>query len=132
MNIEIKEQFIPSAEQVIELYLSAGLRRPLEEPKRIQKMLDNANLTLTAYDGDLLVGIARSLTDFSYCCYLSDLAVREEYQTQGIGKLLIQRTQEILGDEVMILLLSAPNAMSYYPHVGFTYVENAFMLPRKS
>jgi len=94
-------------------------------------MIENANLTLTAWDGEKLVGIARAVTDFSYCCYLSDLAVDRAYQRQGIGKELIRRMRQMLGDEVMILLLAAPEAMEYYPHIGFSKVENGWLIRRK-
>ncbi len=80
---------------------------------------------------ETLVGIARCLTDFAYCCYLSDLAVDREYQRQGIGKQLVKRVQEAIGDESMLLLLAAPTAMDYYPYIGFNKVDNAWMLPRK-
>ena len=119
------------AAQVAQLFRSSGIRRPVDDLKRIQKMIENANLTLTAWDGDTLVGIARAVTDFSYCCYLSDLAVDRAYQRQGIGKELIRRMREILGDEVMMLLLAVPEAMEYYPHIGFEKVENAWRIPRK-
>jgi GNAT superfamily N-acetyltransferase len=94
-------------------------------------MIENANLTLTAWDGERLVGIARTLTDFSYCCYLSDLAVHRDHQRKGIGKELVRRLREMLGDEVMILLLAAPEAMEYYPKIGFEKAENAWKVPRK-
>jgi N-acetylglutamate synthase-like GNAT family acetyltransferase len=85
---------------------------------------------VTAWDKDKLVGIARSLTDFSYCCYLSDLAVRKDYQKGGIGKKLIALTKEYIGDHAMLLLLSAQTAMDYYPKVGFQKVENGFIIKR--
>jgi ribosomal protein S18 acetylase RimI-like enzyme len=103
----------------------------MEDLERIQRMIQHANLILTAWDGEKLVGIARALTDFSYCCYLSDLAVDREYQRHGIGKELIRRLRESLGDEVMLLLLAAPEATDYYPHIGFEKAENAWRIPRK-
>ncbi|MCI2430895.1 GNAT family N-acetyltransferase [Candidatus Acetothermia bacterium] len=120
-----------AAQQVAELFRASGIRRPVDDLERIQKMTKNANLTLTAWEGEKLVGIARALTDFSYCCYLSDLAVHRDYQRRGIGKELVQRMHEILGDEVMILLLAAPEAMEYYPKIGFEKAENAWKVPRK-
>jgi predicted N-acetyltransferase YhbS len=120
-----------AAQQVAELFRASGIRRPVDDLERIQKMTENANLTLTAWEGEKLVGIARALTDFSYCCYLSDLAVHRDYQRRGIGKELVQRTHEILGDEVMILLLAASEAMEYYPKIGFEKAENAWKIPRK-
>ncbi len=120
----------PEAAEVAELYRRAGLRRPVDDLERIAKMIAYANLIICARDGERLVGVARALTDFSFCCYLSDLAVDAEYQRQGIGKALIERVHEAIGEEAMLLLLSAPNAMPYYPHVGFQAVENGWIIPR--
>lgn len=131
MEITYRENTPVTVEQVIELYRSAGLRRPIDDKPRLQTMLDNANLTLTAWDSDRLIGVARALTDFAYCCYLSDLAVHADYQRQGIGKELVYRMKARLGDRVMLLLLHAPAAAGYYPRIGFTKVENGWILPRK-
>jgi GNAT superfamily N-acetyltransferase len=93
-------------------------------------MVAHANLFVTARDGGKLVGVARSLTDFTYCCYLSDLAVDKDYQRQGIGRVLIEKTREAVGDS-MVLLLSAPQAMAYYPHIGMPKADNAFIFRRR-
>jgi ribosomal protein S18 acetylase RimI-like enzyme len=77
-----------------------------------------------------LVGVSRSLTDFCYCCYLSDLAVRKEYQTSGIGKKLIELTKSVIGDQTALILLSAPAAMEFYPKIGFSKIENGFIIKR--
>jgi GNAT superfamily N-acetyltransferase len=98
MEITYKFDVIPSPEEIIEVYSSAGLNRPVHDVSRIEKMYVNSNLVVTAWEGATLVGVARSLTDFCYCCYLSDLAVREEYKKQGIGKKLIELTKEKLGE----------------------------------
>ncbi|QSF46748.1 GNAT family N-acetyltransferase [Paenibacillus tianjinensis] len=118
------------ASQAAELFISAGLRRPVDDLRRIGRMLEHADILITAWDGDRLVGVARAITDFSLCCYLSDLAVRKEYQHQGIGKELIHVLRGQLGEEVMLLLLSAPTAMDYYPKIGFVKLVNAFEYPR--
>jgi predicted N-acetyltransferase YhbS len=117
-------------DQVIELYKAStlGERRPIDERERFAAMLKNANLVITAWDGDLLVGISRSLTDFSYITYLADLAVRVSHQKQGIGKELMRRTQEQGGPKTTLLLLAAPAAEKYYPHVGFKHAPNAWLL----
>lgn len=117
--------------QVAELFQSSGIRRPTDDLNRLKKMLENANLTVSAWDGEKLVGIARALTDFSYCCYLSDLAVDKQYQHQGIGHELVTEVQKLIGDESVLILLSAPEAMEYYPKIGFDKTENAFLIPRK-
>ncbi len=93
-------------------------------------MYENAILTVTAWEGSSLVGIARSLTDFSYCCYLSDLAVKKEYQHRGIGNKLIALTKEHIGPQCMLLLLSVASAMDYYPKVGMEKVDNGFIIKR--
>jgi len=106
---------------VIALYqrTSLGARRPVDRPDVFQSMLDNANLIITAWHGNQLVGIARTMTDFSYAAYLSDLAVDEAYQKQGIGKQLIDETRKRLWPECMLILLAAPAANEYYPKLGF-------------
>jgi GNAT superfamily N-acetyltransferase len=115
---------------VIELYRTStlGERRPINDRPRFAAMLSNANLVITAWDGELLVGISRSLTDFSYFTYLADLAVRLSYQKRGIGKELIRQTQLHGGPKTNILLLAAPAATEYYSHVGFTHAPQAWLL----
>ena len=94
-------------------------------------MFSAPGLIISAWDGQRLIGLSRSLTDYSYCCYVSDLAVDKAYQGRGIGRELLRRTQELVGDEVTVILLSAPGAMSYYPAVGFQQADNAFIVKRK-
>jgi GNAT superfamily N-acetyltransferase len=117
-------------DEVIELYRAStlGERRPIDDRTRFAEMLGNANLVITAWDGDLLVGISRSLTDFSYITYLADLAVRVSHQRHGIGKELIRRTQVEGGPKTAILLAAAPAAEGYYPHIGFTHLPQAWLL----
>jgi predicted N-acetyltransferase YhbS len=117
-------------EQVIELYRAStlGERRPIDDRERFAAMLKNANLVITGWDGGMLVGIARSLTDFNYFTYLADLAVRVSHQKQGIGKELMRQTQKHGGAKTSLLLLSAPAAEEYYPHAGFTRAPNAWLL----
>ncbi|WP_050614451.1 GNAT family N-acetyltransferase [Bacillus testis] len=117
--------------ELADLFKASGINRPIDDLKRLQKMIDHANLLVTAYDGEKLIGIARALTDFSYCCYLSDLAVHQDYQRNGIGKKLISLVHQEIGDECTFLLLSAPSAMDYYPQTGFAKADNAFTIIRK-
>lgn len=105
-----------------------GERRPVDDPKSITAMLRHANLLCTAWDGDKLVGVARSLTDFEFCCYLSDLAIDEAYQKRGIGKELIALTKSRLGNKAKIILLAAPKAEGYYPKIGFDAHHSAWIL----
>jgi ribosomal protein S18 acetylase RimI-like enzyme len=111
MAIEYKFDITPATEIIIDLYESSGINRPTTDKERITKMYANSNFIVTAWDKDKLVGIARSLTDFCHCCYLSDLAVRKEYQKQGIGKKLIRLTKDKIDKVTMLLLLSAPTTM---------------------
>jgi len=115
---------------VIDLYRAStlGERRPIDDRERMSAMLKNANLTITAWDQELLVGISRALSDFCYITYLSDLAVRASHQRQGIGKELIRRTQAAGGPKTTLLLLAAPAAERYYPHIGFTHHPEAWLL----
>jgi predicted N-acetyltransferase YhbS len=105
-----------------------GERRPVDDRKCMEAMLEHANLLCTAWDGDKLVGVARSLTDFEYCCYLSDIAVDEAYQKRGIGKELIRLTQSKLGHNAKLILLAAPKAEGYYPKIGFEAHRSAWIL----
>ena len=105
-----------------------GERRPVDHLECIRAMLRHANLLCTAWDGEKLVGVARSVTDFQFCCYLSDLAVDTKYQRQGIGRALIQLTQARLGPKAKIILLAAPKATEYYPRLGFDAHRSAWVL----
>lgn len=105
-----------------------GERRPVHDLPSIKNMLRHANLVCTAWIGRKLVGVARSLTDFSFCCYLSDLAVDMEFQRQGIGKELVRLTQSRLGPECKIILLAAPKAVDYYPRIGFSAHNSAWVI----
>lgn len=118
-----------SSGQYIDLLKQTTLkeRRPLNNPIRIEKMLANSDILITAWHNETLIGIARSVSDFTYCCYLSDLAVSEHWQKQGIGQQLISETQKVLEPECKIILLSAPQAVNYYPHIGFEKYPSAWV-----
>ena len=120
-----------SAVQFIDVLKRSTLaeRRPVDELQRISDMLTHADLICTAWIGNLLVGVSRSVTDFSFCCYLSDLAVDVAYQKQGIGKELIRLTQSRLHPQCKIVLLAAPKAEGYYPKIGFLAHRSAWILP---
>ncbi|WP_067929515.1 MULTISPECIES: GNAT family N-acetyltransferase [Alicyclobacillus] len=120
-----------TVEEAIRVYRTSGLRRPYQDTERIEFMLKHTDLLVTARDNGRLVGIARALTDFRFYCFLTDLAVDADYQKQGIGKGLLQTVQGELGEEVSLVLLSSPGAMTYYPHVGFHKADNAWVLPRQ-
>jgi ribosomal protein S18 acetylase RimI-like enzyme len=103
-------------------------RRPVEDSGCVEGMLRHADLLITAWEDDRLVGAARSVTDFDYCCYLSDLAVDVAVQGRGVGRELIRRTREQLGPRCILILLSAPAAIGYYPRIGFTRHDSAWIL----
>ena len=119
----------PDLDEARELYLAStlGERRPIDDDARFGAMLAHANLIVTAWDGDLLVGISRCVTDFAWTTYLADLAVRVSHQRGGIGKELIRHTQAA-APQAKILLLAAPAAERYYPHIGFAHFAQAWML----
>ena len=119
-----------SMDDFIDLYVTStlGERRPINDYDCMQRMKDEADLTITAWDDNMLVGISRVLTDFCYVAYLSDLAVRESYQRQGIGRELIRQTQAALDPSCTIVLLAAPDAVAYYPHIGLTQHDSAWLL----
>lgn len=106
-------------------------RRPVDQPQRIAKMLAASDLIVTARDAaGHLVGVARSITDFAYCLYCSDLAVDQAHQGRGIGKALLQETVKATPEVKTHLLLSAPGAMSFYETAGYERAENCFIFHR--
>jgi predicted N-acetyltransferase YhbS len=127
--IEYKIENNLSVEEFRMVLLSSTLgdRRPVTEPERLQKMLEHGNLIVTARENGKLVGVSRSLTDFFYCTYLSDLAVDEAYQKKGIGKELIRQTK-IAAPKARLILLAAPAAIRYYPKIGMTQYEFCYYL----
>ena len=118
-----------SAEEFIEVLVNSTLdeRRPINEPDRIAKMLEHGNLIVTARFEEKLVGVARSLTDFLYCTYLSDLAIDKNYQKMGIGKELIRLTK-LETPKAKLILLAAPLAVNYYPKIGMARHQNCYFL----
>lgn len=131
MTVEYKSDMAVSVEQAIDLYnrSTLGERRPVDRPDIFEGMLKHANLTITAWEGERLVGIARTLTDFTYVAYLADLAVDAGCQKAGIGKRLIEESRKRLGKDCMIVLLAAPKANDYYPKLGFEHNPRAWVLP---
>ncbi|MDQ0638263.1 N-acetylglutamate synthase-like GNAT family acetyltransferase [Pedobacter sp. W3I1] len=129
MNITYKLDIIPDAEEVIALFSQAGLKRPTD-PERITLMLKNADLLVTAWQEDKLVGISRTITDWAWCAYLADLAVFTDLKSSGIGKEMIAITREKIGPQCMLILLSVPTAFDYYPKVGFNKEDRAFSIER--
>ncbi|EHS1090839.1 GNAT family N-acetyltransferase [Vibrio cholerae] len=117
------EQFVDLLNQT-----TLGARRPTDNYECISGMLENADLLVSAWIGERLVGVARSVTDFHYCCYLSDLAVSEQIQSKGIGKELIRQTFVSLKKGCKLILLSAPQATEYYPKIGFKQHNSAWLM----
>jgi GNAT superfamily N-acetyltransferase len=117
-------------DEVLDVYRdsSLGERRPIDDREIARQMLAHANLVVSAWDDDRMVGIARTLTDFAYVGYLSDLAVRRDYQRRGVGTNLIERTRARMGSRSMLVLLAAPAAVDYYPRIGFRRHESAWIL----
>jgi GNAT superfamily N-acetyltransferase len=116
-------------DKVLAVYRLSGLgeRRPIAESDRFLAMIRNANLIMVCHIDGELVGISRSVSDFSYVTYLSDIAVSRDYQRIGIGRALIEATRQE-APSAKIVLLSAPAATTYYPHIGFSKHESAWVL----
>lgn len=133
MSISYRSDITITCDQFIDVLKRSTLdeRRPVNSQERIQKMLDHGNVLITAWDGDLLVGVSRALSDFSFCCYLSDLAVDVDYQKKGIGKRLIDETHMAAGHLTTLILLAAPAAADYYPKIGMEQFSNCFIIRRK-
>ena len=132
MQVEYKINEKISVDQFTDLLKRStlGERRPVDDMECIRGMLNNSNLVVSAWIEGVLVGISRCVTDFHFCCYLSDLAVDSEYQKNGIGKQLQIKTQEQLGPKCKLILLAAPAASLYYKHIGFTHNERCWALSR--
>ena len=124
------EPDLPAAEFVDLLRRSTlAARRPVDDPARVAGMLAHADLILTARSDGRLVGVARALTDYAFCTYLSDLAVDAACQRRGIGRELLRRTHEAAGRSTTLILLAAPAAREYYPHVGMTPHDSCWIVP---
>ncbi|MDD2699470.1 MAG: GNAT family N-acetyltransferase [Arcobacteraceae bacterium] len=132
MNIEYKLNKNITTNEFIDVLKNStlGERRPIDDLETIKGMIENADIIVTATIDNKIIGVARAVTDFYYCCYLSDLAVDTQYQKNGIGKKLISKVQEQLNNKCKIILLSAPNAIKYYPKIGFTKHNSAWTLAR--
>lgn len=104
-----------------------GERRPVDDDERMKNMVENSNLIITARINNQLVGVARSVTDWVFCTYLSDLFVDEAYQKMGIGRELIRHTK-LASPQAKLILLSAPKAINYYPRIGMTHHTHAYTL----
>lgn len=130
MTISYRADATVSVEQAIDLYKRStlGERRPIDRLDTFAAMLENANLIVTAWSGERLVGIARTLTDFNYVAYVADLAVDLAFQKQGIGRHLVQETRNRLGHDCTIVLIAAPKANDYYPRIGFEHAPRAWIL----
>jgi len=104
-------------------------RRPADDVVRLDKMLREADIIITARNAGRLVGVSRAITDFSFCCYLSDLAVDTAYQAQGIGKRLVEETHRVAGEATTLILLAAPAAATYYKKIGLQHMPNCWAIP---
>jgi GNAT superfamily N-acetyltransferase len=122
-----------AADEFVDLLVRSTLaeRRPVDDRQAIQAMLANAAIILTARADSLLVGVSRAISDFAYCTYLSDLAVDQRFQRRGIGRELIRRTHEAAGLSTSLVLLAAPKAENYYPHIGMTQWKSCWVIPRQ-
>lgn len=133
MSIEfaLEPQLSAEAFQAVLIASTLAERRPAQDLDRLGDMLRHADLIVTAREGDRLVGVARAITDFSYSCYLSDLAVDVQFQRRGIGRRLIEETHRAAGETTTLVLLAAPAAESYYPKIGMKHMPSCWSIPRK-
>ena len=134
MSVEYALEPTLTASEFIDVLVRSTLaeRRPVDRPDVIETMLRHADIVLTARVEGLLVGISRAISDFAYCTYLSDLAVDSMYQGRGIGRELIRRTHEAAGLHTSLILLAAPKARSYYPHIGMQAHDSCWIIQRRS
>ncbi len=122
-----------TVEEFRDVLLSSGLasRRPVDDLPRLEAMLRNANLVVTARVDGVLAGIARSVTDNAFCCYLSDLAVRKDFQGLGIGAALVRETKQQVGPTVSLVLSSVPEAVGFYEGIGMSPLPSGYWLRRE-
>jgi len=129
-----KTDIIPDLKDILELYNNSGYF-PINnrlDIQRIKKMHDNANIVVTAWKGEKLIGLSRAISDFCYCCYLSDLCVHNEYKKKGIGHKLVELTKEKAGKECKLILQSSPDAIEFYRKIGMKQIDSAFIIPREN
>jgi ribosomal protein S18 acetylase RimI-like enzyme len=133
VNLKFSTEPTLTAEEFQAILVASTLaeRRPARDLIRLDKMLRHADLIVTARDAGRLIGISRAITDFSYCCYLSDLAVDVQYQKRGVGKRLIHETHLAAGLETTLLLIAAPAAEGYYPKIGMRQLASCWAIDRK-
>ena len=133
MNLTYQSEPALTPEEFIDVLVRSTLaeRRPVDDPDAIGAMLTNADIIVTARADGLLVGVSRAITDFAFCTYLSDLAVDVAYQGKGIGRELIRLTQAAAGPQTGLILLAAPKAQTYYPHIGFSKHESCWTIARQ-
>jgi GNAT superfamily N-acetyltransferase len=132
VNIAYSQEPNLDADAFIGVLEQSGLaeRRPVADRERIGAMLRNAGVIVTARTPDnRLIGVSRAITDFSYCTYLSDLAVDKAYQRQGVGRQLIDFTHDVAGRHTTLILLAAPRAQGYYPHIGMQSHNSCWVTP---
>jgi ribosomal protein S18 acetylase RimI-like enzyme len=133
VSFQLEDHTGVGEDEFLDLLSRSGLaeRRPVDEPQTIRGMLRHADILATARVQGRLVGLSRAITDFSYCTYLSDLAVDVSFQRRGIGRELIRRTHEAAGTGTTLILLAAPKACGYYPHIGLTAHDSCWTIPRQ-
>lgn len=132
MKAELRKNAAISLDQFIDIYRRSGINRPCDDRERMANMMRHANLTITAWADDAIVGLARCFIDYGWVCYLSDLLVDREYQHAGIGSAMVDFIRAESGDNCQLVLLSAPGAMDYYPRIGFEKANHAFFIRRKN
>jgi predicted N-acetyltransferase YhbS len=127
IKFQIEEKLEVEEFRMVLINSTLGERRPIDDIERLTKMVEFGNLIITARENGYLIGVARSITDFSFCTYLSDLAVDTAYQRMGIGKELIKLTK-LAAPSAKLILLSAPKAVDYYPRIGMLKWEQCYVL----
>ena len=133
INITYEIGKIPAINKLIDLFNCSDYF-PIKDKSdlgRIEKMFKNSDIIITAWENKKLIGLSRALSDFSYCCYLSDLCVRDEYKRNGIGRELVTLTKQTAGDECKLILQSSSNAINFYKNIGMENIDSAFIFQRR-
>lgn len=104
--------------QVREVMRAAGLEKGDVEESRMRRMIDNANRTVGAWDGERMVGFARALCDEAFNGYIGTVCVDPDYQRRGIGTELVRQLIED-SPEITWVLRAGRGSGPFWEKQGF-------------
>ena len=131
MSYTIKVNAPLTVQQVHDPYQQTHFDKPIAGAARLQVMIDETQLVLSVWDDEHLIGFARCLTDFEYCCYLSDILILPAYEGHQIGRQLIATLQAYIGPRVTLSLRAADSAVGFYERINLPHADNMFRIGRE-